>query len=263
MTARPAYAIDAPSGPSRPPMINRASRVPYYAQLAGILRERIATGEYEPGASLPSENELCSAFGLSRTVVRQAFGELAAEGLVQKEKGRRSYVSAPKLADLVVQELRGFLDEMTSRGHAITTTVLDASLGKPPQHVATDLGLPPGAKAVHLARMRAANGDPIVKVDTYLPSRFASVLRSDLAASSLYDILRESFGVHPKGGWRRIEAAVASHELAGVLGVDIGSPMLELTAVTTDADGTPFEYFRAYYRGDRTSFEIRVDGDLP
>jgi DNA-binding GntR family transcriptional regulator len=46
---------------------------------------------------------------------------------------------------------------------------------------------------------------------------------------------------------------------------EIGTPMLRLTALTLDTSGSPIEYFRAFYRGDRTSFEVRVDahGEAP
>jgi GntR family transcriptional regulator len=244
---------------ARSDLIRRGAPVPFYAQLAEILREMIAKGSVGPGDPLPAESELCATYGLSRTVVRQALNELVAEGLVQKERGRGTFVSQPKPADLVVQELRGFSDEMGARGFDIGTLILRQEVADAPQQVAADLGLKPGAKVVHITRVRTANGDPIVKVDTYLPMpRFKAVATMDLTSRSLYDTLADDFGARPGGGWRRIEAAVASRELADALGVDIGSPMLELTALTTDTEGVPFELFRAYYRGDRTSFEVRV-----
>lgn len=239
--------------------IRRGAPTPYYAQLAAILRTQIGAGTYGPGDALPAESELCTAFGLSRTVVRQALDELVAEGLVQKERGRGSFVTQPKLADLVIQELRGFSDEMGARGHDVGTIILAQEVIVAPHQVAIDLGLRQGAKVVHLVRIRTANGDPIVKVDTYLPlPRFRRMATVDVTGRSLYETLAEGFGARAGSGWRRIEAAVASRELADLLGVDIGSPMLELTALTADEDGVPFEMFRAYYRGDRTSFEVRV-----
>lgn len=239
--------------------IRRSAPTPYYAQLASILRAQISDGTYGPGDPLPAESELGSTFTLSRTVVRQALDELVAEGLVQKERGRGSFVTKPKLADLVVQELRGFSDEMGARGHETGTIILGQSIAVVPQQFAAHLGVRHGSKAVHIERVRTANGDPIVKVDTYLPlPRFRRLATMDLEGRSLYEALEDGFDVRPRGGWRRIEAVVASRELADILGVEVGSPMLELTALTTDEDGAPFELFRAYYRGDRTSFEVRV-----
>src|SRR3954463_4592010 len=89
--------------------IAKGPRLPYYAQLAAILRKAISDGDWPPGFALPSEADLCSMFGLSRTAVRQALAELSAEGLVHKEKGRGSFVRGPR-AGFVVQELRGFFE---------------------------------------------------------------------------------------------------------------------------------------------------------
>ncbi|GAC1408584.1 MAG: GntR family transcriptional regulator [Actinomycetota bacterium] len=241
------------------PSIHRGAPVPFYAQLAEILREQIANGLFGPGDILPAESELCSDYRLSRTVVRQALNELVSEGLVQKEKGRGTFVSEPKIADIVVQELRGFSEEVGARGATIGTTILRQEIVPSPVWVSEYLGIPEGSSIVHLSRVRTGDGDPIVKVDTYLPCpRFKKLATIDLSSRSLYETLDTVFHVRPGGGWRRIEAVIASRELADALSADIGSPMLELTAVTTEKSGKPFELFRAYYRGDRTSFEVRV-----
>lgn len=242
-----------------PDLIRRGDPLPYYAQLADILREQIGRAEYRPGDLLPAESELCATFALSRTVVRQALDELVAEGLVRKEKGRGTFVAQPKIADLVVHELKGFTEEMAGRGFTVQTQVLRNAIVPVPQRVAEALGIPTSEQVVHIARVRSIDGEPIVKTDTFLPAaRFRDLVDAPVETESLYDLLDKGFGVKPRGGWRRIEAIVASRDLADTLGIDVGSPVLELRAVTTEADGTPFEHFRAAYRGDRASLEIKV-----
>lgn len=243
----------------RPEAIRRTGPVPYYAQLAEILRRGIAAGRRSPGELLPAEAELCRAYGLSRTVVRQALDELVAEGLVRKRKGRGTIVAGGKVAELVVQELRGFADEMGARGHAVRTRVERLGIVDAPPEVAAELGLRGRARAVRLARVREVDGEPVVSVETFLPAgRFGRLVRMDLGERSLYAVLAEEFGVEPRAGSRRIEAAVATRELADALGVTVGSPVLALTAVSVDQHGAPFEFFRAAYRGDRTAFEVTV-----
>lgn len=53
------------------------------AQVARILGMRIVSGEYRPGEALPIEPELCSAFGVSRTTVREAVKQLASKRLIE------------------------------------------------------------------------------------------------------------------------------------------------------------------------------------
>ncbi|MFE3451588.1 GntR family transcriptional regulator [Nonomuraea sp. NPDC059194] len=61
---------------------------PAYATLASDLRQRIASGEYPPGAMIPSEAALMEAYGVARGTVRQALAELESEGLVVSHAGR-------------------------------------------------------------------------------------------------------------------------------------------------------------------------------
>jgi DNA-binding GntR family transcriptional regulator len=48
----------------------------------------------------------------------------------------------------------------------------------------------------------------------------------------------------------------ADDDQADLLGVAVGAPLLEVTAVGLDEHAQPFEHFVAWYRGDRTAFEI-------
>jgi GntR family transcriptional regulator len=257
LTQRP--VAERPPFEANPSLIRRAHPVPYYAQLAELLRDAILRGVWLPGEVIPSEGELETFFGISRTVVRQALGELVADGLVNKQKGRGTFVSEPKDADLVVHEMRGLVEEMRARGREVSTEVIELGVIPAPPLVAEALRTEQNSWVVHLTRVRRVDGVPIVKVDTYLPHpRFEAVLDADLESESLYEILARECGVRARGGRRRVEAALAGRETAGELGVRPGSPLLVLAAVTEDQDGVPFEQFRAAYRGDRTIFDLRV-----
>ena len=53
------------------------------AQVARIIGTRIASGEFRPGDTLPIESELCQAYGVSRSTIREAVKNLAAKRLVE------------------------------------------------------------------------------------------------------------------------------------------------------------------------------------
>lgn len=239
--------------------IRKNGVVPYYAQLAELFRDAIVSGEWEPGRLLPSEQVVGEFFGLSRTAVRQALAELAAEGLVRKEKGRGTFVRGPRRTEFVVQELRGFFDEMSEQGKVVSTDVLLLETTTAPAEAAALLGIPTGSKVVQLDRLRRVDGEPICFTQTLLPlPRFAGLAGQDLTRSSLYELLHSAFGVEPRTGWRTVEATAADRPTAGLLGIRTGSPLLLLTSLNVDATGQPFEHFTAWYRADRTSFRIVV-----
>lgn len=238
-------------------VISKTDPLPYYAQLAAILRDEVRTGVLTPGDLLPSEAVLGRQFGLSRTAVRQALDALVDEGLVHKEKGRGTFVASPKVNDLVLHDLRGFTEEMARLGESVETELLGSGVSQPPPFVMADLGLNSTDRVVWLERVRRASGREVVAVRTWLPlPRFDGLLDHDLVHESLYEILADGYGVQSTGGRRRFEAEAASAALARLLGTRRGAPLLTLTAVNNDQDGRPFEYFVARYRADRAAFDV-------
>ena len=56
-----------------------------------------------------------------------------------------------------------------------------------------------------------------------------------------------------------IETSLATPREAGLLGTDVGLPMLMLSRHSRDADGEPVEWVRSVYRGDRYKFVATLE----
>ncbi len=65
---------------------------PLYEQLADLLRAAVRSHELPPAGRLPTEEELATTHGVSRTTVRLALGRLKAEGLLESAPGRGTTV---------------------------------------------------------------------------------------------------------------------------------------------------------------------------
>ncbi len=65
-------------------------------ELTATLSERIRSGELVPAEKLPTEQEMIAAFGVSRTVVREAIAALRAEGVVESRQGAGVFVVGDK-----------------------------------------------------------------------------------------------------------------------------------------------------------------------
>jgi GntR family transcriptional regulator len=76
--------------------IDRGVPIPYYYQLQELLRQQITQGRWKLGQRLPSEKELCERYGVSRTTVRQAIGNLVTDGLLHHVKGKGTFVGSRK-----------------------------------------------------------------------------------------------------------------------------------------------------------------------
>lgn len=68
------------------------SKMPIFKEVAGALSGQIRERSFAPGAALPSENELCRQYNISRFSVRKALSLLEAEGLIVRQPGIGSIV---------------------------------------------------------------------------------------------------------------------------------------------------------------------------
>jgi GntR family transcriptional regulator len=235
------------------------SNIPYYIQLVEALKEKIRSGEWQAGDQLPSEPDLCEAYGVSRTVVRQSLREIELEGLITRRKGKGTFVSEPKISESLAQKLTGFYQDMVERGHVIETQVLHHKLVPADKKVAEYLDVDPGTTVIDIKRLRFIKGEPIVLVSSYLPLDLCPELaEADITNKSLYEFLENECGVIIAYGRRSIEAVPANETEANLLHMDVGAPLILLDSVSYLEDDTPIEYYHAVHRGDRSRFEVEL-----
>lgn len=238
--------------------VDRASAIPYYYQLKQILSDAITSGELAPGAQLPGEHELCALYDVSRTVVRQALNELCYEGLVERHRGKGTFVARPKLPEGLISRLTGLHEDATTRGRALRSTVLTLQEVPATSSVAGQLGLRPSEPVIELERLRFVDGQPWVVVTTYLPASLVPGLaQRDLGGdASLYRLLEREYGLPIVAAVRTVEATVAGPQDAALLRIAEGDPLLVLRSVTITSEERTLEYFIAHHRGDQSAFTV-------
>jgi len=241
------------------PSINLNSHIPYYIQLMELLKDQILNKKWQPGEQIPGEQDLCDTYGISRTVVRQALRELELEGLINRRKGKGTFVTEPKISEGLIQNLTGFHQDMVARGLKPVTQVLHQNVVRAPEKVARFLEIEPGTEVVDIQRLRFIDDEPIQLVTTYIPYKVYPPLASvDLSNRSLYEYLEKEGGIFLARGRRYIEAVLANEAEALLLGIERGAPLLMLDSVSYVESGLPIEYYHALHRGDRSRFEVEL-----
>lgn len=247
------------AGGGRSVGIDRGSTVPLYVQLKTILKSGIERQGIGPGEPLPGDHQLCATYGVSRTVVRQALSELEYEGVINRVKGRGTFVAEPKVGEGLFQSLTGLYDDTLARGGRLRSDVLRFEVVPADSIVAEQLQLSLGEDVIVLERLRFVDSLPWVFNVTHLPLAIApDLLTEDLTNQSLYGILRQRYGVQIARGKRSLEASVASTSLARILQVAVGDPVLVLRNQTFDSEGRPIEVFVGFHRGDRSRFDVEL-----
>lgn len=235
--------------------------LPMYRQLCNQLVREIAKGRLPPGHRLPGEYGLCELYGVSRTVVRQALGQLEHEGVIERVKGKGTFVAAQKVAESLVHTLRGLYADVESRGGSVYSDVRRQEVAPADETVAEALQIPVGEDVVVLERLRHVEGAPWSLTTTYLPGDMAPiVLGEDLRQQSLYTLLA-SKGIRAHHGVRSVEATAATRLQAEALGTVKGAPLMLLRSIVYDAADRPLEFFVAHHRGDQSRFEVAIGAD--
>ena len=239
--------------------LDRGSAVPLWQQLASVLRESIEQGALTPDQALPSEAEFIDRFGVSRTVVREALGELVRAGLIYKIRAKGSFVAPSRPALRFLGTTTGSSEDLAATGRTVATRVLSIEEGVANADEATALRIDEGAAVIRLRRLRSVDGTPWLLVDTTLPKAlFPGVARTNLENRSLYEHLRRHYGVTPTGADRWLEAVIPSPEDARLLDLKGGEPALGIESIAWSEDGVPFEYYRGLHRSDESRFYVGI-----
>ena len=226
--------------------------IPLYAQIRNALREDIDKKILLPGERLPSEDELAARFGVSRMTVRQGISDLIDEGLLYRRHGVGTFV-----AHLHIERdhtrLTSFLESAKEDGIEVDIRVLAANILPAKLKISRALSLDEGELVFQVKTLRYADAVPITVHDAYVPYKlFPQLLQEDLKSRHLWDVM-ESYGRHVKRAVQRLEAREADEEIAALLEIDEGAPILYKERTVFLDDGTPVEFTHCYNRGDRYS----------
>jgi len=239
-------------------VIDKTSPLPYYQQLAQLLRHEINTKQAEGEVyQLPSENELAERHGLSRATVRHALDELVRDGWIYREKGVGSFAPVRRIEQDLVH-LVSTTEDMRRRGWPLITKVLDLQQLSASLRVAQALGLPVEASVYQLCRLRIVNDTPLSLQTAFLPVALCPKLEENDLTGSLYRLLETRYGVRLWTGQETLRARGATEQEAGLLGIREGAPVMYAERVTYAADGVAAEYLEAVWRGDRYDFKVTL-----
>jgi len=229
----------------------RVQREPKYWGLKRHLLDLLRS--MPPGSPIPTERSLAAEFDVSRTTVRQALAELTVEGRLLRVQGKGTFAAEPKVAQRL--QLSSYTEDMRAQGRQPGSRLLEVSEEAADADLSRLLNIRASAKVLRLHRLRLADGEPMAIETTHLPlARFRGLSRYVKSGGSLYQVLRERFGVEMAYAEETIETALASPAEAELLGADVGLPMLLLSRHSFDDEGKPVEWVRSVYRGDRYKF---------
>lgn len=233
-------------------MLNPASPLPLYQQLAELLGEQIHKGQVAVGARLPSEPELARRYGIGRPTVRQALDQLFQRGLVERRRGSGTFARAPQ-AQVDLFTLAGTVSAFKSSGLELETKLLERVARRT---------LPPdphnplsGRQAYCFVRLGKVQGAPVLVEHVALdPEVFVDLHRVPLAGASLAQVVRTRYFLEPSHAEQSFHVACGPPATQRALELSPEQPAL-LIKRTIHFPGAPAALFSELYcRTDRITF---------
>ena len=235
-----------------------ASPVPLYHRMYLVLRQRILEGRYPSDQPLPNELEIAQQSGVSRVTVRRAMERLASEALIERRRGRGTFVTANASTPHFEASLSGLLDTMLAMGLKTQVTLLEFAYVTPPAAIQRDLGIGPSEVVQLAVRVRRYKNEPLCHLTTYVPESVGKTYQaSDLSNVPLLQLLEQA-GVVPVEADEHITAKLADPDVAGPLNVELGVPLLQVTRITRDVNGRAVEHLTALFRPDRYEYHLKM-----
>lgn len=223
-----------------------------------VLKEQILAliEDAVPGTLIPTERALAEQYGTSRTTVRQAIGELVAEGRLDRTQGRGTYVAPPKVTH--VRQLTSFTDDAASQGLTAAARIVDVSVLPADPATARRLAVEPGTEIHRVERIRLVDGEPLAHEVAFLAGPLPDLARTVAERGSLYAALREDYEIRISEVEDTVETKLAGPAEVQLLDVEMGAPMLLVHRLGFTSDGQPVEWTESVFRGDRFRFVARM-----
>ena len=225
------------------PTLNRNSSIPLYEQIKQIIRNQILSGEYMVGSRLPTEEEFCERFGVSKITIKRALNDLARAELIERRQGSGTIV-APRLVDDSFAGTEGFTNSARRSNQIPTSKILGISLVEASEHLLSSFQFPPNSsiRFLRIRRLLSVNNRPGAILTVYVPEALGQkMLDYKLENSSFYRLYQEISGLRIARNENVLTPLIVAQEEAQILDVEPGSAHMHIRGVSFFEDGTTAE----------------------
>jgi len=235
------------------------SSTPLYAQLKDSIKQAIKSGQLKPNDKLPTEEEICAEFRISRPVVRQAYKELLDENYIVRFKSRGTFVKEPEIRSMFFSEFSdieidlenmGFTPNVICLSKEILT--LDECNSKIKEYL--------NSVSVLKVKLVYLNLElPLVYKEAYYPIDIIKGIQSiDFETSPIYNTLESKFNLWLSHIKKVVDAQIIREDLVDTLKTDKGHAVHLVESLAYDDRERVVEVAYSYYVGDRNEFDLMV-----
>ena len=199
-----------------------------YQAVLAYLKEQIQRGNYVVGDYLPSENELCAQFSITRTTARKALDELLKDGFIEKNQGKGSRV-VERRKSLGLLSVKGFSEAVGENVHTeFLQSPVKTTWSEKIQHPLRE-GDKKG-KCFFFERLRFVGDSPVMIGKNWFPAiDLPGFLDMEFIEGSFFKTLSKKYLIEVLGSSSELRAEAAGEVEAKILQIEKGTPILHIS----------------------------------
>lgn len=240
--------------------MSELDRTPLFARIADEIGRRIVAGAIQPGEKIPTQREIMDEWGVSMATAAKIAPTLRAMNLIETRHGIGSVAKSQHGTQQRLENAKN-TGKIYPPGHK--ARIVKAEIVVADKTVAKELQLPTGNNAVvRRVRVTEALGVPVSTSTSYFDAHFATeapeLLREERIIGGTSGLIGKRYGMEPRSGREEVMIETATPEIAKLLGVGPGDPVLQTRCWIMDGDKV-IEYAEgARKRGQSTAYEYKL-----
>jgi len=237
--------------------IDRDGQFKLYVQIYGVIRRMIEEGEWTPGSMIPSEDELCKIFLVSKTTIRLALADLVREGYLRRQQGKGTFVKSPVPNSGITMVTR-VSEAIDADGFSGGRESLETGTLRPDEEIS---GILDFNGPVFYAKCRNIyDHEPTSIEELFVPLMyFPGIEGEDFCEASFFGIVRRRSLRKLDRIAQTIEAVHLKNDITALMEADSDEPALLLQRVFIDAEGKPIAYMRLFGRAGYYCFKVEFE----
>jgi DNA-binding GntR family transcriptional regulator len=239
-------------------LIDRNANQKLYFQLYEIFKKKIEGNEWLVGSMIPTEEELCKMFDVSRATVRTSVLELVRHGYVKRQPGRGTFVLRNDISE-GLSMFTNFNEFLLEKNIPFSTDILARTVMMPIDDLEIRLDIPKDKHLIYIKRLHSINERPVLLQETYIPYHLCPLLLEEaLESHSILTLFDKKYGIQVTKAKNYIEITFLNSEEARLLGMNEGVPAVLLNQYFYSGD-TRVLYTRSIKRTDSNNFFMEFE----
>lgn len=238
--------------------IDRGNPQKLYIQVLEILRKKIEGGEWPVESQIPTEEDLCRIYNVSKATIRTAILELVRQGYLMRHQGRGTFV-CKRIIPQGLTMSTSFREFMLGAGILFSTQVLAQTVTMPVDDLGLKLNITEDKHLIYIRRLQIVDGEPVFLQENYIPYYICpSMLNENVADNSVVELLEKKYEITITKVKDYIEVVNSGEEESKLLNLPKDSPVLLFEQHFYSAE-TQVMYVRSIKRTDRFRFTMEFE----